>query len=540
MPLQVDNLNGVKCTTIASYDADAPDATIDVAAATAPFYSPPGVGEGNYYYLTIRDAAIPTTKWAILKIIGVETIDEGYRCTVESVTLGNQAGPSVFAAGSFVRWMPGAQDFVELMAGGGGGATDLGYTASATQGEVTSSTGASATLPAADVTNAGLMLPGDYSKLFDIEINATADQTGAEIVSAIDTQLGSSAWQAGASNSFATIAVAGESDVIADSATDTLTLVAGTNVTITTNATTDSITIAASGGAASNSFATIAVSGQSDVVADSATDTLTLIAGSGMAITTNADNDEITFTSSGGYTDEAAQDAVGAMADTNTLTYTDATPLLSVKSQMSITNDASGLKLSGDSASPGNTKLYGTNGSGTKGWYDQPAGGSNLPTFAYIRDASLNVPGSSTASVALFTANGVSVTTGKTYAFEMDVVWSAGSTSTCNMQFGFEGTATISAMEYVNINGFSSTSSASLVYLRTTTASKTTQIGTANTAARLHRIRGYFTTSGSGTFIPVVAMGATAPAAASTVNAAAIKIWDMGASGAPINIGSWS
>lgn len=47
---------------------------------------------------------------------------------------------------------------------------------------------------------------------------------------------------------FKTISVAGQSDVVADSAADTLTLVAGTNVTITTNASTDTITIAASGG----------------------------------------------------------------------------------------------------------------------------------------------------------------------------------------------------------------------------------------------------------------------------------------------------
>lgn len=32
------------------------------------------------------------------------------------------------------------------------------------------------------------------------------------------------------------------------------------------------------------------------------------------------------------------------------------------------------LALSGDSAAPGNTKLYGTNGAGAKGWYAQPAG----------------------------------------------------------------------------------------------------------------------------------------------------------------------
>lgn len=48
--------------------------------------------------------------------------------------------------------------------------------------------------------------------------------------------------------SFRTIAVSGQSDVVADTNSDTLTLVAGTNVTITTNAGTDTVTIAASGG----------------------------------------------------------------------------------------------------------------------------------------------------------------------------------------------------------------------------------------------------------------------------------------------------
>ena len=49
-----------------------------------------------------------------------------------------------------------------------------------------------------------------------------------------------------------------------------------------------------------NLFQTIAVSGQSNVVADSTTDTLTLVAGSNMTITTNAGTDTITFASSGG------------------------------------------------------------------------------------------------------------------------------------------------------------------------------------------------------------------------------------------------
>ncbi len=55
----------------------------------------------------------------------------------------------------------------------------------------------------------------------------------------------------GDQNLFSTIAVSGQSNVVADSTSDTLTLVAGSNVTITTSAGGDSITIAASGGGGS-------------------------------------------------------------------------------------------------------------------------------------------------------------------------------------------------------------------------------------------------------------------------------------------------
>lgn len=47
---------------------------------------------------------------------------------------------------------------------------------------------------------------------------------------------------------FKTIAISGQANVVADTITDTLTLVAGSGVTLTTDATTDTITIAASGG----------------------------------------------------------------------------------------------------------------------------------------------------------------------------------------------------------------------------------------------------------------------------------------------------
>jgi len=117
-----------------------------------------------------------------------------------------------------------------------------------------------------------------------------------------------------ASDSFATIAVAGQSSVVADSATDTLTLIAGTGITITTDASTDTITFTN----AQNTFSTVAVSGYSDVVADSATDTLTIAAGTGISITTDAGTDTVTITSTvsaGATAFTGLSDAAGLTVD---------------------------------------------------------------------------------------------------------------------------------------------------------------------------------------------------------------------------------
>ncbi len=81
------------------------------------------------------------------------------------------------------------------------------------------------------------------------------------------------------------------------------------------------------------------------------------------------------------HTDERSQDSVGnILTDTATInfSYNDATPTISadVIVQMSITADASGLKLVNDAATPGNVKYYGTDGSGVKGFHDVPAIGS--------------------------------------------------------------------------------------------------------------------------------------------------------------------
>ena len=55
-----------------------------------------------------------------------------------------------------------------LGAGGGGGATDLSYTASPTNGIVTSDTGTDAAIPLADGTNAGLLSPTEKTAISEI------------------------------------------------------------------------------------------------------------------------------------------------------------------------------------------------------------------------------------------------------------------------------------------------------------------------------------------------------------------------------------
>ena len=102
---------------------------------------------------------------------------------------------------------------------------------------------------------------------------------------------------AAAGDIFKTIAVAGQSSIVADSTTDTLTIAAGTGITLTTDATTDTLTITNSATGA-NAFGNVAVAGQTTVAADGTNDTLTLVAGTGVTITTDATTDSVTITNS--------------------------------------------------------------------------------------------------------------------------------------------------------------------------------------------------------------------------------------------------
>jgi len=110
---------------------------------------------------------------------------------------------------------------------------------------------------------------------------------------------GTLSWGLAGGNAFETIAISGQSSVVADSSSDTLTLAAGTGITLTTNASSDTITITNSSTGA-NAFGNIAVSGQTTVAADSTNDTLTLEAGAGIVLTNDATNDKITIAGGSG------------------------------------------------------------------------------------------------------------------------------------------------------------------------------------------------------------------------------------------------
>lgn len=184
-----------------------------------------------------------------------------------------------------------------------------------------------------------------------IDVLSDVDTTGKANGDVLTYNSTSGNWEAEASaggSSFGTIAVAGQSNVVADASNDTLTITAGTGITITTNATTDTVTITNSATGA-NAFGNVAVAGQTTVAADSTNDTLTIAAGTGISLTTDATTDTLTITNSVtapntfGTIAVATQSSVVADSTTDTLTF-------AVAGGMAITTNATTDTVTFDSA----------------------------------------------------------------------------------------------------------------------------------------------------------------------------------------------
>ena len=132
---------------------------------------------------------------------------------------------------------------------------------------------------------------------------------------------------------FGTLSVSGQSNVSADQAGDTLNLAAGTGIQITTDPNTDTITITNTiTNNGREAFRKFIVGGQ-EIVADSATDTLTINAGSNVTFSVDTANDSITINAN---TDgELNQNAFTQLASTNqnTLTASSTSDTISFESE---------------------------------------------------------------------------------------------------------------------------------------------------------------------------------------------------------------
>jgi hypothetical protein len=184
--------------------------------------------------------------------------------------------------------------------------TNIGITRTNAAVTVTSSTGNDGTILAADATNAGVFTAANFTKLAGIE--AGADVTDL-------TNVGAALTTAAAKNTIVDADLVNIQDSAASFAPKTTlwSLVKSTLKTyFDTLYPSGSGTVTGTNTGDQSIFKNVAVAGQSTVVADTTNDTLTLVAGPNITITTNALTDTVTITAPGG-----SGDVVGPASATN-------------------------------------------------------------------------------------------------------------------------------------------------------------------------------------------------------------------------------
>ena len=151
------------------------------------------------------------------------------------------------------------------------------------------------------LTNTGIVAKtyGNVNVIPQITVNAQGQITNISNVS-IDDASGVTAGTYGSASSMPqfTVDSAGKITNISNVS------ITGATQTLTWNAATDEVGIGGGNSVdissiRSNAFGTFTVSGQADIIADTNSDTLNLVGGSGITLTTNAGNDTLTISSSG-------------------------------------------------------------------------------------------------------------------------------------------------------------------------------------------------------------------------------------------------
>ena len=266
------------------------------------------------------------------KLNGIQTGAEVNQSAFSNVAVGSttiaadsKTDTLTLVAGSNITLTPDAtNDKITITA------TDTNTTYS-TMGAATSSTaGTSGLVPAPAAGKQASFLRGDGTWVVPTNTTYSVATTSANgLMSSTDkSKLDGIASGAEVNqNAFGNVKV-GSVTVAADGKTDTLELVAGSNVTLTGDATNDKVTIAATNTTYSNAttsaaglmsasdkskldgiasgaqanqsaFSNVKV-GSTTVAADSATDTLELVAGSNITLTPDATNDKVTIAVTGG------------------------------------------------------------------------------------------------------------------------------------------------------------------------------------------------------------------------------------------------
>ena len=140
-------------------------------------------------------------------------------------------------------------------------------------------------------------------------------------------------------NVFSTIAVTGQSSILADSSSDTLTIAGGNGITVTTDANSDTLTISTS---TQNLFETF-IADSGTTTANSGTDTLTISGGTGISTSITGDTLTIAYTGAGsGQSDEFSNIAVGVPGNNQMLTADDPNDILYINGGAGINITASG------------------------------------------------------------------------------------------------------------------------------------------------------------------------------------------------------
>jgi len=173
---ELDELHNVKITTAANNNVLAYTSATDIwenkTVETALGYTPYNATNPTGYQTAAQVQTIADAKVVQTITNGVTATAPSQDAVFDALALKQDTITLTTTGTSGASTLVGATLNIPQYSG----ATNLGYTAAPTNGTITSSTGSSATLPLADVTNAGLLKPAKFTVLENTSGTNTGDQ----------------------------------------------------------------------------------------------------------------------------------------------------------------------------------------------------------------------------------------------------------------------------------------------------------------------------------------------------------------------------